>query len=102
SNNVKASDIAPGQAKQAEHVVGQDGSGGSGVGQMSNAYCLGVRAIIERLIPQKRTPTQPASQPLTYSQVKVTETRNTNGREIGSGIPTQSSATADASEWAIL
>ncbi|GJV17879.1 RNA-directed DNA polymerase, eukaryota [Tanacetum coccineum] len=46
SNNVEASDIAPGQAKQAEPVVGQDGSGGSGVGQMSNAYCLGVRAVI--------------------------------------------------------
>ncbi|GKC69793.1 hypothetical protein Tco_1115676, partial [Tanacetum coccineum] len=32
-------------------------------------------------------------------QVRVSETRNADGREIGDGVPTQSSAARGASEW---
>ncbi|GJU60071.1 hypothetical protein Tco_1237837 [Tanacetum coccineum] len=55
-----------------------------------------------RISPQKRTPTQPASQPSTSSQVPVSETRNADGREIGDDISTQSSAAGGASEWSFL
>ncbi|GKA65817.1 hypothetical protein Tco_0765524 [Tanacetum coccineum] len=46
--------------------------------------------------PQKRTPTQPASQPSTSSQVPMSETMNADGREMGDGVPTQSSAAGGA------
>ncbi|GKE03172.1 hypothetical protein Tco_1395190 [Tanacetum coccineum] len=46
--------------------------------------------------------TQPASQPSTSSQVTVSETRNVDGREIGDGIPTQSSTAGGAGEWSFL
>ncbi|GKE07287.1 hypothetical protein Tco_1399305, partial [Tanacetum coccineum] len=36
------------------------------------------------------------------SQVPVSETRNADGREMGDGVPTQSSATGGASEWSFL
>ncbi|GJR03650.1 hypothetical protein Tco_0526634, partial [Tanacetum coccineum] len=36
------------------------------------------------------------------SQVPVTETRNADGREMGDGIPTQSSAAGGASEWSFM
>ncbi|GKC82049.1 hypothetical protein Tco_1137766 [Tanacetum coccineum] len=54
------------------------------------------------LVYKKRTLTQPATLPSTHSQVQVTETRNEYGREMGDGIPTQSSAAVGASEWTIL
>nr|GEX00064.1 hypothetical protein [Tanacetum cinerariifolium] len=58
-----------------------------------------LNALLDRLkthdnmTPQKRTLTQPASQPSTSSQVSVSETRNADGREMGDGVPTQSSTT---------
>ncbi|GKB68923.1 hypothetical protein Tco_0930335 [Tanacetum coccineum] len=72
--------------KQAESAVGQ---GGSGVSQRPNVYGLGVGG----------------GQPVAHVGVilvQVTETRNANGREMGDGIPTQSSAAVSANEWAIL
>ncbi|GKC79123.1 hypothetical protein Tco_1129897, partial [Tanacetum coccineum] len=36
------------------------------------------------------------------SQVPVSKTRNANGREMGDGIPTQSSVAGGASEWSFL
>ncbi|GJV44370.1 hypothetical protein Tco_1428906 [Tanacetum coccineum] len=90
------------QAQQIKHAVGQDGSGrsGAGVGIALSAAAgeggpgrAGVanqgsshirwtkrRVQTERISPQKRTPTQPASQPSTSSQVPVSETRNADER----------------------
>ncbi|GJT30233.1 putative reverse transcriptase domain-containing protein [Tanacetum coccineum] len=117
-NNAEASGSASRHAQQTEPAIGQDGSGGSGVGaviglsvaaskggaggasqSLSHSRWTRRRVQTERISPQKRTPTQPASQPSTSSQVPVSETRNANGREMGDGIPTQSSATGGASEW---
>nr|GEV11547.1 hypothetical protein [Tanacetum cinerariifolium] len=77
------------------------GPGGTGVGSQGSSYTRWTKRIVqtERISPQKRTPTQPASQPSTSSQVPMSETRNANEREIGDGIPTQSSAAGGASEW---
>ncbi|GKB88972.1 heat stress transcription factor B-4-like protein [Tanacetum coccineum] len=90
-NNAEASGSASRQVQQTKPAAGQDGSGRLGAG-----------AVIERISPQKRTPTQPASQPSTSSQVPLSETRNADGREMGDGVPTQSSATGGASEWYFL
>nr|GEU45422.1 hypothetical protein [Tanacetum cinerariifolium] len=108
-NNVEASSNASRQAQQAEPVVGQDASGGSSVGQVPNAYGSGVGVVIDvqreeykkkDLVHEKELPfnLKVKLQPI----VQVTETRNADGREMGDGIPTQSSAVAGASEWAIL
>ncbi|GKB97111.1 hypothetical protein Tco_0983248 [Tanacetum coccineum] len=107
----------------SEPALCQDGSGGSGVGAVIGLFTAngaggaggGVgsqgssysrwtkrRVQTKRISPQKRTPTQPVSQPSTNSQVPVSETRNTDGREIGDGIPIQSSAAGGASEWSFL
>ncbi|GKD45289.1 heat stress transcription factor B-4-like protein [Tanacetum coccineum] len=119
-NNVEASGSASGQAQQTEPAVGQDGSGGSGTGVVIGLSAAGEggagvsnqsssrsrwtkrRVQTERISPQKRTPTQPASQPSTSSQVPVSETRNADGRKMGDGVPTQSSASGGASEWSFL
>ncbi|GJW61892.1 hypothetical protein Tco_0111227 [Tanacetum coccineum] len=83
---------------------GAGGPGGAGVYSQSSSHSRWTkrRVQIERISPQKRTPTQPASQPSTSSQVPVSETRNAYGREMGDGVPTQSSAAGGASEWAFL
>nr|GEV97667.1 hypothetical protein [Tanacetum cinerariifolium] len=106
---------------------GQDGLGGSGVGAViglsvaageggtSDPGGAGVasqglshtrwtrrRVQTERISPKKRTPTQPASQPSTSSQVPVSQIRNKDGREMGDGVLTQSSAAGGASEWSFL
>ncbi|GKC31263.1 hypothetical protein Tco_1038557 [Tanacetum coccineum] len=118
-NNAEASGSASRQAQQTEPAVGQDGSGGSGAGAViglsaaageggvggpgvasqgsSHSRWTKRRVQTERISPQKRTPTQPASQPSTSSQVPVSETRNADGREMGDGVPTQSSAAGGAS-----
>ncbi|GJZ98257.1 hypothetical protein Tco_0670710 [Tanacetum coccineum] len=111
------------QAQQAKPAVGQYGSGGSGVGVvigLSVVDCAGGAGVgvgsqgsshtrwtkrrvqTERISPQKITPTQLACQPSTNSQVLVTETTNADGREIGDGIPRQSSAAGGASEWSFM
>ncbi|GJR90678.1 hypothetical protein Tco_0214689 [Tanacetum coccineum] len=120
-NNAEASDSASRQAQQIEPVVGQDGSGGSGAGAViglstaageggasvasqGSSYSRWTKRRIqtERISPQKRTPTQPVSQPSTSSQLSVSETKNANEREMSDGVPTQSSATGGASEWSFL
>ncbi|GJS02396.1 putative transposase, mutator type, MULE transposase domain protein [Tanacetum coccineum] len=102
SNNAQASSSAYGQAQQTEPAVGQDGLSGSGAGAVIGLFAAageggaGVssqglsrsrwtkrRVQTERISPQKRTLTQPASQPSTSSQVPVSETRNADGREMG-------------------
>ncbi|GJW71938.1 crooked neck-like protein 1 [Tanacetum coccineum] len=117
------------QAQQTQPAVGQDGSGGSGVGaagviglfaaageggagdpsgagvaSQGSSHTRWTRRIVqtERISPQKGTPTQPANQPSTSSQVPVTQTRKANGREMSDGVPTQSSAAGGASEWSFL
>ncbi|GKA51169.1 hypothetical protein Tco_0744365, partial [Tanacetum coccineum] len=76
-NNAEASGSASRQAQQTEPAVGQDGLGGSSDG-----------AVI--------------GQPFTSSQVLVSETRNADGREMGDGVPTHSSAAGGATEWSFL
>ncbi|GJS14016.1 crooked neck-like protein 1 [Tanacetum coccineum] len=126
-NNAEANGSASRQAQETEPAVGQDGSGGSGAdaviglsaaageGGASGPGGAGVasqgsshsrwtkrRVQTERISLQKRTPTHPASQPSTSSQVPVSETRIADGREMGDGVPTQSSATGGVSEWSFL
>ncbi|GKE24437.1 hypothetical protein Tco_1435949, partial [Tanacetum coccineum] len=88
-NNSEASGSASRQAQQTEPAVGQDGSGGYGVGAIIGLFAaageggaggLGGAGV--------------ASQ--------VSETRNADGREMGDGVPTQSSASVGASEWSFL
>ncbi|GKD13611.1 hypothetical protein Tco_1198018 [Tanacetum coccineum] len=97
-----------GQGRKAT-TVSQDGSSGSGIGDViglptadgAGGTSVGVgsqgsshtrwtkrRVQTERINPQKTTPTQPASQPSTNSQVLVTTTMNADRREMGDGIPT--------------
>ncbi|GJV58884.1 hypothetical protein Tco_1464984 [Tanacetum coccineum] len=85
SNNAEASGSASGQAQQTEPAVGQNDSGGSGAGAV-----IGLSAA-----------TGEGSAGVT-SQVLVSETRNADGREMGDGVPTQSSAASGASEWSFL
>ncbi|GKE63740.1 hypothetical protein Tco_1514107, partial [Tanacetum coccineum] len=120
-NNAKASDSASRQAQQTNPAVGQDVSGGSCVGTviglsatageggagvasqgLSHTRWTERRVQTERISLQKRTPTQTASQPSTSSQVLMSQTRIAYGREMGDGVPTQSSATGGASEWSFL
>ncbi|GJT38818.1 hypothetical protein Tco_0938683 [Tanacetum coccineum] len=89
-NNVEASGSASRQAQQTEPAVGKDGSGGPGVGVViglssagqggAGGACVASQGLshtrwtkrrvqTERISPQKRTLTQPASQPSTSSQV---------------------------------
>ncbi|GJX54928.1 putative reverse transcriptase domain-containing protein [Tanacetum coccineum] len=107
-NNAEASGSASRKAQQTKHAVGQDGSGGSsagvviclsaaageggaggpggsGIATQGSTHSRWIKRIVktERISPQKRTLTQPASQPSTSSQVPVSETRNADGREIG-------------------
>ncbi|GKB15470.1 hypothetical protein Tco_0849393 [Tanacetum coccineum] len=63
-----------------------EASGGAGVGVgvgsqgLSHIKWIKRRVQTVRISPQKTTPTQPASQPSTNSQVPVTERRNVDGR----------------------
>nr|GEY95422.1 hypothetical protein [Tanacetum cinerariifolium] len=119
-NNTKGSGSASGQAQQTEHAIGQDGSGGSGAGAVIGLSAAGEgglgiasqgssrsrwkkrRVQTKRISPQKRTPTQSISQPSSSSQVPMSKTKNAYGREIGDGVPTQSSVAGGASEWSFL
>nr|GEV83960.1 hypothetical protein [Tanacetum cinerariifolium] len=96
-NNAEASGSASWQAQQTKPAAGQDGSGRSSVGAViglstadgeggqggagvasqgsSHSRWTKSRVQTKRMSPQKRTPTQPASQPSTSSQVPVSETR---------------------------
>ncbi|GKA10121.1 hypothetical protein Tco_0689554 [Tanacetum coccineum] len=74
-------------------TAGEGGVGGPGVASQGSSYSRWTKRRVqtERISPQKRTPTQPASQPSTSSQVPVSETRNADGREMGDGyVPTLS------------
>ncbi|GJT64559.1 hypothetical protein Tco_1016039 [Tanacetum coccineum] len=72
-----------------------EASGGSGVsaviGLSAAAGDGGALVQVVQVLPVK-----PASQPSTIYQVPVSETRNADGREMGDGVPTQSSATGGA------
>ncbi|GJT14852.1 hypothetical protein Tco_0873558 [Tanacetum coccineum] len=87
-------------------VVHLGGASGAGVadGSQGSSYIRWTKRRVqtERISPQKITPTQPACQPSTNSQVLVIETTNADGREIGDGIPRQSSAAGGASEWSFM
>ncbi|GJR85282.1 hypothetical protein Tco_0209293, partial [Tanacetum coccineum] len=77
------------QAQQTEHVVGQDGSGGSSAGVV-----IGLSDAAGQGGAGGPGGVGVGSQ--------VSETRNADGREIGDGIPTQSSTAGGASEWSFL
>ncbi|GJY25091.1 hypothetical protein Tco_0399817 [Tanacetum coccineum] len=95
-NNTEASGLST--------AAGEGGQGGAGVSSQGSSHSRWTKSRVqtERMSPQKRTPTQPTSQPSTSSQVPVGESRSANGREIGDGVPTQSSAAVGASEWSFL
>ncbi|GJR40821.1 hypothetical protein Tco_1216505 [Tanacetum coccineum] len=120
-NNAEASGSASRQAQQTEPKVGQDGSGGSGAGAViglsavageggagvasqgsSHSRWTKRRVQTERISPQKRTLTKLANQPSTSFQVAISETRNADGREMGDGVPIQSSAAGGASKCSFL
>ncbi|GJX66467.1 heat stress transcription factor B-4-like protein [Tanacetum coccineum] len=94
-NNAEASGSVSGQAQQIEPVVGQDGLGGSG------AVCIGLLLVVVRgacvasqgssIVEDKRIFSSP-----------VELNKECNGREMGDGVPTQSSAAGGASEWSFL
>ncbi|GKB38391.1 hypothetical protein Tco_0883333 [Tanacetum coccineum] len=77
-NNAEASGSTSRQAQQTKPAVGQDGSCGSGAGVVR-----GLSAAAGEGGPCGI----------------VSETRNADGREMGDGVPTQSSAAGGASEW---
>ncbi|GJU75004.1 chloroplast stem-loop binding protein of 41 kDa b, chloroplastic [Tanacetum coccineum] len=79
-NNAKGSGSASRQAQQTEPAVGQDGSGGSGAGAV-----IGLSAAAGE---------GGAGDPGGAGVA--------NGREMGDGVPTQSSAASGASEWSFL
>ncbi|GKE77392.1 hypothetical protein Tco_1543512, partial [Tanacetum coccineum] len=81
-NNAEADGSASRQAHQTEPAVGSDGTG---VGVV-----LGLSAAGEGA----------AGGPGVARQ--VSQTRNADGREMGDGVPTQSSAAGGASEWSFL
>ncbi|GKE54191.1 hypothetical protein Tco_1489347 [Tanacetum coccineum] len=122
-NNAEGSSSASRQAQQIEPAVGQDGSGvgvvigfsaageggasdpgGAGVASQGSSHTRWTRRRVqtERISPQKRTPTQLLSQPLTISEVPESQTRNVDRKELGDGVPTQSSIAGGASEWSFL
>ncbi|GKB84635.1 hypothetical protein Tco_0956907, partial [Tanacetum coccineum] len=82
----KATCKGQGRKASIEPAVGQDGLGGSGAS-----------AVIGLSVAAGKGG---ASGPGVTSQ--VSETRNVDGREMGDGIPTQSSAAGSASEWSFL
>ncbi|GKD43204.1 hypothetical protein Tco_1267849 [Tanacetum coccineum] len=81
-NNVEASGSASRQAQQTKPAVGQDGSGRSGDGAV-----IGLSAASGLGGPGGA---------VVGSQVPVSETMNADGREMGDGIPTQSSAAGES------
>nr|GEV29684.1 hypothetical protein [Tanacetum cinerariifolium] len=97
----KASGSAFRQAQQTEPTVSQDGSGelsvgvviglsaaigegGAGVASQGSSHSRWTKRRVqtERISPQKRTYTQPESQPSTSSQVPVSETVNADEKEM--------------------
>ncbi|GKE59954.1 hypothetical protein Tco_1510321, partial [Tanacetum coccineum] len=93
-NNAEANGIAFGQAEQVELVVGQDGLG---VVQVPNAYGSDVGVVIGLSVVGG----QPGYASVgvgsrSSSPMQVTKPRNAHGRQMGDGLPTQSSAAADA------
>nr|GEX84536.1 hypothetical protein [Tanacetum cinerariifolium] len=82
-NNAEGGSSASRQAQQTEPAVDQDGLGGSGVG-----------AIIGLSAAAGEGGAGVASQ--------VSQTRIEDGREMGDGVPTQSSAAGGSSEWSFL
>ncbi|GJR32679.1 heat stress transcription factor B-4-like protein [Tanacetum coccineum] len=81
SNNAEGSRSASRQAQQTEPAIGQDGSGGSGVGAV-----LGLSAAGEGGVGDP------------CGACVASQDR----REMGDGVPTQSSAAGGASEWSFL
>ncbi|GJU27988.1 mutator type transposase [Tanacetum coccineum] len=88
-NNAEGSGSASRQAQQIEPAVGQDGSGGSGAGAV-----IGLSTAAGEGGAGDPGGAGVASQ--------VSQTKNADGREMGDGVPTQSSAAGGASEWSFL
>ncbi|GJT78872.1 crooked neck-like protein 1 [Tanacetum coccineum] len=86
-NNAEGSGLSAAAAGEG----GAGDPGGVGVASQGSSCTRWTRRRVqtERISPQKRTPTQPANQPYTSSQVLVSQTRNADGREMGDGVPTQ-------------
>ncbi|GJY03175.1 hypothetical protein Tco_0361327 [Tanacetum coccineum] len=95
-NNAEANGSASRQAQQTEPAVGQDCSGGSGVGVV-----IGVSAADGQGGAGGASGAGGVGVGV-GSQVPATETKNADEREMGDGILTQSSAAGGASEWSFL
>nr|GEU37276.1 hypothetical protein [Tanacetum cinerariifolium] len=77
---------------------GASGPGGAGIASKGSSHSRWIKRRVntKRISPQKRTPTQPASQPSTSTQVPMSKTRNVDGTEMGNGVPAQlSTAVSD-------
>ncbi|GKF48475.1 hypothetical protein Tco_0141726, partial [Tanacetum coccineum] len=98
-NNAEASSSTSRQAQQTELVVGQDGSGGSGVGAV-----IGLSAAAGEGDTGGLGGAGVASQGLSHSRwtKRRVQTERINGREMGDGVPTQSSTASGASEWSFM
>ncbi|GKE32313.1 hypothetical protein Tco_1451635, partial [Tanacetum coccineum] len=96
-NNAEAICSASRQAQQTKPTVSQDGSGGS-----SAVAIIGLSAAACEGGPAGAGVASQVSQPSTSSQVPVSESRKVDGREMGDGVPTQSSVAGGASEWSFL
>ncbi|GJX22185.1 heat stress transcription factor B-4-like protein [Tanacetum coccineum] len=92
-NNAEACGSASRQAQQIEPIIGQDGLGGLGVGVV-----IGLSTTAGEGGAGGPGGAGGASQGLSH----MSEIRNADGREIGDGVPTQSSAAGGASEWSFL
>ncbi|GKA53795.1 heat stress transcription factor B-4-like protein [Tanacetum coccineum] len=87
-NNAEGSGSASRQAQQTEPAIGQDGSRGSGVGAIKGLSAAGEGGAGD-----------PGGAGVAS---QVSQARNADGKEMGDGVPTQSSAAGGASEWSFL
>ncbi|GKD80801.1 hypothetical protein Tco_1347640, partial [Tanacetum coccineum] len=95
-NNVEASGSASGQAQQTKPVVGQDGSG----------WIMWLVIVIGLSATRKEEPLHCQSCGNIRHNTATCKGQGrraiTDGREMGDGVPTQSSAAGGASEWSFM
>nr|GEX17422.1 hypothetical protein [Tanacetum cinerariifolium] len=92
------------RSKKRKNTVGQDGLGGSGAGAI-----IGLSVAAGKGGAGDPGGAGVASQGSSHTRWTrgrfsnaVSQTRNEDGREIGNGVPTQSSVAGSASEWSFL
>ncbi|GJZ14587.1 hypothetical protein Tco_0550264 [Tanacetum coccineum] len=104
-NNAEGSGSASRQAQQTQHAIDQDGSSGSGFSAVLGLSTAGEGAAGcpgGHDAGEGEGAAGVARQGSSRSQVPVSQTRNADRREMGDGVPTQSSTAGGASEWSFL